>query len=946
MTALAAHSRDKVSFGPFSLAASERLLTKDGVTVPLGARTLDILIALVSCHNQAINKRDLMAQVWPDVTVGDGSLRFHIASLRKALGDGENGARYIATLGGRGYCFVAPISASNSSGETPAVLDDSWPSASVPGRLARMVGRADGVLALSVQLLVARFITIVGSGGVGKTTVAVAVGHELLEVFKGAVLFVDLGALHDPNLVAGSVTSMLGLSIKTDDPAPALIGYLRDKRVLLILDNCEHLMEAAAALTERIYASAPQVHILATSREAFRVEGEHVYLLEPLAVPPEDPEVTAASILAFPAAQLFVERAEASGARLELSDSDAAIVANICRRLDGVALAIELAAGRVGIYGLPQTAALLEERLSLLWLGQRTAPPRQQTLKATLDWSYGLLSDLERLVLRQLAVFIGSFTLEAARAVLADETNQFAVLGAIESLVAKSMIVGPSVRTPMRYRLLETTRAYALGISTESAERVELAGRHANYYRRWLEQTGADWPTLSSAAERALHLADLANVRAALEWCFGPHGDIEIGIGLAAAAAPVFWVKSLRGECYRWSERAISALDATSRGRAEEMHLQAALGMVLMFDRGEADAARVALNRSLSIAEERGDAGKQLQLLVPLIAFLTRSQQFNAALDHARRGVAIAKTTDDPSVIAFARTLLGIALHFVGDLSAARVELEAGMQPDSGFKRTGAIYLGAGHQLWAGVALARTLWMLGHPARAVELARRTVKDAASMDVQVGLVLEWALSLFLWVGELGHAQDHLGHVVGSADAKSLSRTEILGFEGQLAVARGEAAEGVERLRGCLRDLEATRYELLTAFKISLAQGLASLGQHPEAMALINEAIWSIEANGDFSYMPEALRVKGGLSLSLQHGDGDEAAACYARSLELSRSLGARAWELRTSIDLATLLTTRGRRADARALLQPVFGQFEEGFETADLKMAERLLASLD
>jgi predicted ATPase len=254
-----------------------------------------------------------------------------------------------------------------------------------------MVGRAEDVLAVSQLLAVERFVAIVGSGGVGKTTVAVAVAHDLLTSFDGAVLFIDLGTLIAPDLTGTAVASMLGLSVQSDDATPSVIAHLRDKRILLVFDTCEHLVEAAAPLMARIFADAPQVYMLATSREALRVEGEHVYKLEPLAVPPDDPALTVSVVETFPAIQVFVERAVAGGARLDLSDANAAAVADICRKLDGVALAIELAAGRVGAYGLQQTAALLDQRLTLLWPGQRTAPPRQKTLHATLEWSYALL---------------------------------------------------------------------------------------------------------------------------------------------------------------------------------------------------------------------------------------------------------------------------------------------------------------------------------------------------------------------------------------------------------------------------------------------------------------------------------------------------------------------------------------------------------------------------
>jgi DNA-binding winged helix-turn-helix (wHTH) protein len=280
-------AKDVISFGPFSLIASERVLTKEGTPVGLGARALDTLIALVSSPNEVLGKRDLLARVWPDVIVDEGSLRFHIASLRKALGDGEEGSRYIATIAGRGYCFVAPISRSSEPDEAPsAAVRASLGNLALPNRLTRMIGRVDETREIAARLADSRFVTIVGAGGVGKTTVAVAVAHDLIEAFGGAVTFIDLSALTDSALVAPTIASMLGVS--TDDAASSLIAYLRDKRVLLVLDTCEHLIDAVAALTSRIFFAGLQVHLLITSRESLRVEGEHIYRLEPLACPPED----------------------------------------------------------------------------------------------------------------------------------------------------------------------------------------------------------------------------------------------------------------------------------------------------------------------------------------------------------------------------------------------------------------------------------------------------------------------------------------------------------------------------------------------------------------------------------------------------------------------------------------------------------------------------------
>jgi predicted ATPase/DNA-binding winged helix-turn-helix (wHTH) protein len=943
--------RDVLSFGPFDLVAGERLLTKEGVPVELGARALDILVALASRPNEAVSKKDLLTRVWPDVTVEESSLRFHIASVRRALGDGQLGARYIATLPGRGYCFVAPISRSNDEGSAPVALVDPFPHGNLPSPLMRMVGRADDVLRLSAQLTAARFVTIVGAGGVGKTTVAVAAGHHLIESFAGAVLFVDLGMLSDPALVATAVASMLGLSIQSDDPTPGIVAYLRNKRILLILDTCEHLIEAVAALASGIFMAAPQVHILATSRETLQVEGEHVYKLDPLACPPDDPDLTTAATQTFPAIQLFVERAVASGARLEFGDAETVIVAGICRKLDGVALAIELAARRVEAYGLQQTAALLDQRLTLLWLGPRMAPPRQKTLQATLDWSYELLSELERVVLRRLAVFVGHFTIDAALAVATSaKVDQMRVFGAIDSLIAKSMVATRPVGAMMRYRLLDTTRAYALDTSVDDAELADLAVRHAAYYRRWLEQSGTDWPTLSTGAERAPHFAALNNVRAALEWCFGARGNIKIGVGLAVAAAPVFLAMSLLPECHRWCEQSILALEPAARGGLEEMHFQAALGVSLMFTRGGRDAARVALDRSLEIAEERGDALDQLRPQGPLNMFYLRTGDFKTALRYALRCSAIAKTIEDSVAAELAHAILGISLHLNGDLDGARAELEAALRRELHARWTTTIYLGFEGKSLAGAILARTLWLQGHPDQAAKRARQTVKAAAAMDhsLTLSIALIWSITVFLWTGDLRSAEEHIDWLISRSESHSLAPYLAVGrgFKGELAIRRGDAEGGVETLQACLQMLHAMPYELLTTpLNIALVQGLAATGRFADGATLVDETIRAVEARGDAVYMPELLRIKGDLLLLMPQPDLREAEECFTQSLELSRLQRARAWELRTAVDLAALLAGQGRSERARAFLQPVFEQFAEGAETADLKAAERLLASL-
>ncbi|CCD91008.1 Transcriptional regulator [Bradyrhizobium sp. ORS 375] len=949
-----AQRQDTISFGSFELIVSERQLTRHGVRLELGARAFEILVTLLSRPNEIIDKAELIAKVWPGIAVEEGSLRVHVAALRKVLGDGKNGARYISTTPGRGYSFVAAVARTpRPASKQPHALSDGSPAFvqyDLPNRLSTMVDREEDVERLSSQLYAKRFVTIIGSGGIGKTTVALATAHQLRAAFNGAVLFVDLGMLSDPNLVATSVASTLGMAVQSQNVMSSLVAHLKDKSLLLVLDTCEHLIAAVAMLAAAIFNNAPQVHILATSREALRVEGEHVYRLDPLAFPVDDREILSADTFrTFPATRLFVERAAASGADLTLNDSDAAIIARICRKLEGVALAIELAARRVDVYGLNATEALLDEQLSQVWSGPRTAPRRQRTLQATLDWSYGLLSENERMVLRRLAIFVGHFTLDAALAVATgDGLDQADVFAAIDGLVAKSMVATRPLGAVMRYRLLDTTRTYALDRAADDPEASELAVRHACYHRDWLKRAGSEWSSLMSGAERAPYLAAVSNVRSALEWCFGPNGDRRTGVELAAAAVPVLLAMSLLPECHHWTTRALAAGQAASR--SEQMHLQAGLGISSMHLYGENEHAHAALNRSLAIAQEEHDGPNEAGLLGMLHMFHFRGGNFNVALSFARRCRTVAEDVDDPAALALAHSILGRSLLMMGDLSGAREELEELFKNWSPSQQSSTIYLVHDRHYRAGIALARTLWLQGHPAQAEQRVHEFVDGARQMDhpASVTVLLAWSASIFLWTGDLRNAERHIDASITMAESNSLGPLAAVGRarKAQLAIRKGDAVEGVASLRASLAVIHAVRYELITTeFDISLAQGLAATGRIDAAIAHLDETILRVGRSGDTCYKPELLRVKAGLLLSMVQPRVEAGQACLEESLALSHSQGARGWELRAAHDLAVVLAGKGQRRAAHQMLRPVFDRFDEGFDTVDLLAAKRLLAAL-
>jgi tetratricopeptide (TPR) repeat protein len=365
---------------------------------------------------------------------------------------------------------------------------------------------------------------------------------------------------------------------------------------------------------------------------------------------------------------------------------------------------------------------------------------------------------------------------------------------------------------------------------------------------------------------------------------------------------------------------------------------------------GGNEPARIALDRSLAIAEQNSDAPNEAGLLGMLHMFHFRVGDYNTALNYAKRCKTLANKMADPPAVALAHSILGRSLLMMGDLSDARAELEALFKIWSPFQQSSTIYLVHDRHFRAGIALARTLWLQGHPAQAVERARETIKGAERMDHPASLtvLLAWAGSIFLWTGDLLSAEEHISSSIAIAESYSLDPLAAVGRarKAQLMIGRGDAKNGVASLQASLEQIHEVRYELITTeFYISLAQGLAAIGQFSDAIEVVDEAIRQVQAKGDTCYTPELLRVKAGLLQLIPPLRTHEAEACLAQSLELGRRQGARAWELRTATDLSVLLANQGHHDRARALLQPVFEQLTEGFDTNDLRAAERMLTSL-
>ncbi|WP_407160186.1 ATP-binding protein [Bradyrhizobium sp. STM 3557] len=894
----------------------------------IGSRALDILIALVEHAGTVVSKAELIARVWPRVTVDESALRAHIKGLRRVLGDGQDGARYITNVAGRGYCFVAPVAREEIEPRLAGAGE------AMPARLPavrRIVGRDDVVRTLATQLLAGRFVSVVGPGGIGKTTVALAVAHALSDKFGGAVAFIDLSLLRDPLLLPSSVATALGFRVHEQDCTDALVAQLAGRRMLLLFDNCEHVIDSVAALTERIAGSAEGVHILTTSREALRVEGETVHALSPLEVPAPADALTADEARGFSAITLFLERAGPADAKPVLSNADAAVIADICRRLDGNALAIELAASQVASHGLQGTAKLLDDRFRLAWLGRRTASERHQTLGALIDWSYNLLSEAERRCFLRLAVFVGDFDLDAVRAVLAEPDGR--ALDVIERLVSKSLVAVGIEREAPRYRLLETTRAFALDRLMRSSDQDDVARRHAGHFAALLERRDE---TLREVE------GDLGNVRAALCWAFSPSGDIRIGARLVAAAAPVFLNLALLGECHHWCAQAIEAQRARGGAIDKELQLREALAIAAMFTRGNSADVQSAVLRGLELATAAGDQMFQLRLLAGRHIFLTRIANFKAASDVADQYRAVAESLGDELALITADWMLGIAHHLAGRQAEAQACFDRGFARAAHDPDLDTRLFGYDHRIRARVGQARCLWLRGQPERAIQMTRLAIDEACQLGnpVDICIALIYTTPVLLWRGDWSEASRQIDELIRLADQHCLAPYHAvgIGFRGMLAVRRKQSELGVSLLGKALDTLQAENHLIQDAvFRGALAEGLLQLGRTADALAMIDEAIGRAEVSGGSMDQPELMRLKGKILLAVSASNAGQVAALLTDAVELSRSQSSPGWELRIAIDLARLGKT-SPALDGERILEDAFNHFVDGFDTADLRAA--------
>ena len=552
---------DAYRFGRFELRPAQRLLLADGAPLAVGARAFDLLLVLPAERARVVPHDELLARVWPGLVVEENNLRQHVSGLRKLLG-----AQALATVPGRGYRFTLPL------GEGPAVRGA--PPATGPGLPANkptLIGREEDLAAVLGLLANTHLLTLVGSGGVGKTRMALEIADRVGAEFFDGVCFVELAPVTDPSLIVRTLASLLDVHEEAARPLlDTLLDVLRRRRLLLILDNCEHLIEGCAAFAEQVLRHSAGTRTLATSREALGVAGEVAWRLPSLRTAPPVAAGSIDDFLAFPASRLFFERAQAVAPAFRLTTVNLGAAARVCHQLDGIPLALELAAARVGSLTVEQLAERLDDRFALLTRGRRTVLQRHQTLRSLIDWSHELLGEPERVLLRRLSQFAGGWSLDAAEAVCsAAPIVRNEVLDLLAQLVEKSLVVFDMQGPEPRYRFLETIRQYGLEKLLIADEVDDTRRRQLTHYRELAERIR---PLLTRAEQLLWHgraETELDNFRLALQWSLRS-GQAEDGLRLFSSLTR-FWYKNVQWkEMVGWQVRLAGAF--RREGRAPSLH--------------------------------------------------------------------------------------------------------------------------------------------------------------------------------------------------------------------------------------------------------------------------------------------------------------------------------------------------------------------------------------
>ena len=911
-------------FGPFRLIPSRRLLLEGDRVLELGSRAFDLLVSLVRRRGEVVAHAELMAAVWPNTVVDIGSLRVHMSALRKVLSDNGTGHRYVVNVPLMGYRFVAPVvEVDGDVSQTPSEPGEEAnpPSSevhSVPPLLTRVVGRSHIVDELAQATASRRCITIVGPGGIGKTTVATLLARQLAQTHGYPVVFIPLAAASDARHALFSIASALGLPTGETQTVQSILNLASQRRMLLVFDNCEQVIDVMAEVVEQLLRSAPMLHVVATSREPLRIDGEWVFRLDSLEVPGAAQPMAADLAKSYPAVELFVERATACSDTFHLNDEDVAIVCDICRRLDGIPLAIELAAASVDSLGLRELRDGLSSRLSLLTRGRRTALARHQTLQATLDWSHDLLSEVERSLLRRVSVFVGPFTVEAAVAVVSDPSNPVQVLqvaDALSSLVDKSLLVADVTRDPVEYRLLETTRAYGLQKLSDGAEDAHFLRHHAIHFDASMARRPPETDPAAQASWVRGQVRRIGDIRSAIDWALA-QTDLSLAVRLTANSAALWFELSLVAEFRSLAEKALEAIRLGTQVEEDaEMRLCEALGHALWHTQGDGVAMKAAFTRALELAEKLGSDDLQFRSIWGLWLLSNSSGSYDGSISLARRfGCILTEASERRANLTYLR-MMALGLHFYGKQSRAlaygRRVLHHPVTVNYPARNSGFQF---DQRVAALTVLARALWVSGHPEQALAHATAAYEEGVRIGHSLSLcyaLANGAVPVALWCENTAAAARFNSLLLAQATEHSLHfwRTFALLYHYVLERAAGSTSPAREPSAQCNPEPSVLLLETVATLDSSLANHITL------QRAQRRTPSWCL---------PELIRIG-----AMHHAPSDPQASDHERDLRdairIAHEQRAMSWELRCGVTLAERLVTMDRVSEARATLEPIMSR---------------------
>ncbi|WP_179401059.1 winged helix-turn-helix domain-containing protein [Burkholderia guangdongensis] len=886
-----------IRIGPLHVFLEQREIRSNGEPMRIGSRAFDVLELLIEANGQLVSKDDIMRRVWPTTVVEENNLQVHIAALRKALGADRD---LIRTVPGRGYRLVGlrgeaasrpPDARRAAASPAPAVHVESIhrepmhrePPSALATSLTMMppprdaagptalVGREDAIADVLDGLERARVVTLVGPGGIGKTRIAAEVAARAESRYADGAVFVPLASVLDPRFALDALAGALGLAqLGGAQSLESIVAALAGRRLLLVLDNCEHLIDVAARIASAITSAHDRITVLATSREALRIPGERLHPVLPLDVPAEHDARDA--VLSASAVQLFVARVRAADPRFPLDARCIALVAAICRRVDGIPLAIELAAARAAVLGLEVLAEHLDDHFRLLTGGFRTALPRHQTLKATLDWSYRLLCDAERLLLRWLGVFLDGFSFDAAHQIVGSlGFSREELLDALGGLVAKSLVIRESAHGATRYRLLATTRAYALQQLEDNGEHKAAALAHARYFQTLITRAAPGHGDRRADAWHDTFRHELGNLRAALDWAFAPGGDLSVGVALATMVVPCLFDLSLVGEC---RDRARTALDATLDPEIApvaadtRLRLLAAYATALVYTDGPTPAVHEAWIAVHALALSTGDVEYELRALWGRWNTYQTAGDVRAAQQWARRFRAAAHALDQPAARVHALRSEAVALFYAGEPAAAGRRLEGTLRAyEHGTHCATAAGLHVEFVIIARAMLARVRATQRAPDDALRLATQAFDAALACahDLVIGYVAaEGLVPVALQVGAFDVAARGIATLRACATRAGaaiwLACCDC--YEECLrAMATGAGATRVVPFGAAIDALRGTGYLAPLTFVLAqYACALREAGQVADAADVVDDALRHCDATGERWFADALVRLR--------------------------------------------------------------------------------------